>query len=207
MTLSILAIHEAAEALLNCVCLSLDALPTEMEGLAGCPCRTCVVPGAPSADGCDGGCDVLPDGEFPGQLTVNLVRAFTSDRGSFPRELVTLRDRVDCAAPQVTALDLAITLWRCAPISSEQGCPPPCAELTASAMQLHADTLAIQRAVLCCYTTTDTVSRRGRRFALGATVTLGPAGGCVGLQTRVTVALDDTVGPIPVAPPVAPVGP
>lgn len=198
MTLSVLAIHEAAEALLNCACDSLGALPAEVPGLAGCPCRVCVVPGAPAADGCDGGCDVQPD-EYPGQLTVNVVHVFASDAVSFPRELATVRDSKNCALPAVTVVELAVTVWRCAPMPSDEGCPPPCAELAASAMQLHADIMAVQRAVLCCYAGT-LEGRRGRRYVLGSTTTLGPSGGCAGFSTRVVVALDDVVGPVPVGP-------
>lgn len=198
MTLSILAVHEAAEALLNCACDSLAALPTEVPGLAGCPCRACVVPGAPAADGCDGGCDVQP-GEYPGQLTVNVVRMFTTDAVSFPRELTAVRDTRNCALPAVTAVQLAVTVWRCSPLPTDEGCPPSCTELNATAMQLHADMLAVQRAVLCCYAGTIE-GRKGRRHVLGASSTLGPAGGCAGFQTLVTVALDDVIGPIPVTP-------
>lgn len=198
MTLSLLAIHEAAEALLNCACDSLATIPTEVPGLAGCPCRTCVVPGAPAADGCDGGCNV-PPGEYPGQLTVNVIRLFASDPVSFPRELATVRDAKNCALPTVTAIEMAITVWRCTPLPTDEGCPPTCAELNESATQLHVDMLAVQRAVLCCYAGT-VEGRRGRRYVLGASTTLGPAGGCVGFQQRVTVALDDVIGPIPVIP-------
>lgn len=198
MTLSILAVHEAAEALLNCVCDSLAALPAEVPGLAGCPCRACVVPGTPAADACDGGCNVQP-GEYPGQLSVNVVRMFTSDAVSFPRELATVRDLRNCGLPAVTAVELAVTVWRCVPLPSDDGCPPSCAELSASAMQLHADMLAVNRGILCCYAGTIE-SRKGRRYVLGASTTLGPSGGCGGFTTRVVVALDDVTGPIPATP-------
>ena len=191
--LSPLAVHEAAEALLGCVCEALDELPEQLDGMAGCPCRVCVVPGAPAADGCDGGCDMQP-GVWPGQLTVNVQRVYGSDRVNFPAEVQTARDLVACALPQVTAVELVITLWRCSPGPSDDGCPPPCDELAATAMQMHADLLAVQKAVLCCFAATDSGSRKGRRYTMGRTDTLGPQGGCVGFQTLVTVALDDVVG-------------
>lgn len=201
MALSMLAVHEAAENLLNCVCEAVGRLPTEVPGLAGCPCRVGVVPGLPAADGCDGGCDVTDD-DYPGQLTVNVSRFYASTITGFPAEVTTVRDAINCTLPQVTAVELVVTLWRCAPGASDEGCPPPMDALGATAMQLHADMLATQQGILCCYAGTDTTRRKGRRFFIGQTQTLGPQGGCAGFQTRVTVALDDCL-PCPVAEPQA----
>lgn len=200
MALSLLAVHQAADNLLTCVCAGLSRLPTEVPGLAGCPCRSCVVPGLVAADGCDSDCAAPPEGVYPGQLSVNVIRIFSSDRQSFPREVLSVRDEKHCAPPPVTAIELGVTVYRCAPFPSDEGCPPTCEQLTASAMQLHVDMLSVQNAVLCCYSGTDTTSRNGRRFVLGQSRTLGPEGGCVGLEQRVTVALDDCVPCPPVEP-------
>lgn len=209
MALNLLAVHQSAQSLLDCVCTALANLPVEIPGLAGCPCRVGVVPGQAAADGCDGGCNV-PPGEYPGQLTVNVARLYASDRTSFPRETGTLsgttlngngvRDLKNCAMPQVTAVELVITLWRCTPIPTDEGCPPTMAELDASAMQLHADMLAVQQGILCCYAGTLPEQRHGRRYVVGQTLTLGPQGGCVGFQTTVTTALDDCLPCPPVEP-------
>lgn len=202
MTLSLLAVHQAADNLLTCVCTGLSRLPTDVPGLAGCPCRSCVVPGTVAADGCDAGCATPPAGEYPGQLSVNVIRLFSSDRTSFPREVLAVQDGKQCGPPPVTAIELAVTVYRCAPMPSDEGCPPSCDELNMAAMQLHADMLAVQSAILCCYAATDTTRRNGRRFVLGQSRTLGPQGGCVGLEQRVIVALDDCV-PCPVVEPPA----
>lgn len=191
MALGLLAVQQAAENLLTCVCTALGRLPTEVPGLAGCPCRSCVVPGVPAADSCGESCLPLPDGSWPGQLTVNVIRLYSSDRQNFPREVQTVRDLRDCPPPQTTAVELAVTVYRCAPGPTKDGCPPSCEELNDSATQLHADMLAVQQAVLCCYAATDTSRPRGRRYVLGQSRTLGPQGYCVGLEQRVTVALDD----------------
>lgn len=206
MVLSLLAIHEAAEALLNCVCEAVDQLPTEVPGLAGCPCRRGVVPATPAADACDEGCANLAPGEWPGQLTVNVVRLYASDTLLFPREAgatagqgqagAGVRDLRNCAMPQVTAIELAVTMFRCVPGTTEGGCPPAMEDLDATAMQYHADILAVQQGILCCYAGTDTSQRRGRRYVIGQTTTIGPSGGCVGFQTRVVVALDGQLPPI-----------
>lgn len=198
-----LAVHQAAADLLQCVCDSLAQIPTDVPGLAGCPCRACVVPGLVAADGCGEGCELLPAGEFPGQLTTSVVRIFTTDRQSFPREQAlsgtpTVRSGKDCPPPPVTAVDLLVTLYRCAPIPTDEGCPPSCAELEEAAMQLHVDMLAIQRGVLCCYAGTDTTRRHGRRYVLGSSRALGPQGGCVGVEQTLTVSLDDCIAcPVP----------
>lgn len=214
VALSILAVHQAAQNLLDCACEAVGRLPAEVPGLAGCPCRVGVVPGQPAADGCDGGCDVLP-GQYPGQLTVNVNRLYASDVNNFPREVGLLsvtgvsgiRDLKNCAMPQTTAVELQVTLWRCAPIPTDQGCPPSMPDLDATAMQMHADMLAVQQGILCCFSATDTTRRHGRRFVMGQTTSLGPQGGCAGFQTLVTVALDDCLpcpAPTPPAPPVGP---
>lgn len=193
MALALTAVHTAAEDLLQCVCTGLSRLPVEVPGLAGCPCRSCVVPGSVAADGCDSPCAAPPEGEYPGQLSVNVVRLFSSGRQSFPREVLEVFSGKQCVPPPVTAVELAVTVYRCAPLPDDNGCPPTCEQMTAAATQLHADMLAVHTAVLCCYSDTDTTRRNGRRFVLGPSRTLGPQGGCVGLEQRVTVALDDCV--------------
>ena len=197
MALSLLATHQAAQNLLDCVCQGLDAIPTEVPGLDGCPCRTCVVPGTPAADGCDNPCVAPGPGQYGGQLTVNVVRVYATDYQSFPREVAlrgveTVRDNRNCVPP-VTAVEMQITLFRCTPIPTDQGCPPTCEQLEASALQLHVDMLAVERAVLCCYPDTDTTRIHGRRFVLGSSRVVGPQGGCTGFTQSVTVSLDDTV--------------
>lgn len=203
MALALTAVHQAAENLLTCVCQDLARLPTELPGLDGCPCRMFVAPGQPAADGCDEGCVTLPADQYPGQLTVHVIRIYATDRQTFPRETgttATIRDNRDCAPPPTTAVELAVTLWRCTPLPTDQGCPPTAAQLGDSAMQLHADLLSVQRAILCCYADTDTTRPRGRRYVMGNSRTLGPQGGCVGLEQRVVVALDDCLACEPVAP-------
>lgn len=204
MAITYLAVHQAAADLLNCACQFLDRLPVEVPGLAGCPCRVGVVPGTPAADGCDDGCGTLPEGDYPGQLTVNVVRTYVTTREKFPlyspSSPDSVRDGKQCHSPLITAIDLAVTLYRCVPGPSDQGCPPTMAALNDSAMQLHADMMALQSAVTCCYAATDTTQRNGRRYTLGAATVLGPQGGCVGIQQLVSVALDGCL-PCPVPEP------
>lgn len=204
MALNLLAAHQAAENLLTCVCSGLGRLPADVPGLAGCPCRVFVSPGVPAADGCDSSCTPLPAGQYPGQLTVHVVRAYSSTRQAFPRLETnspdSVRDLRNCQGPPTTAVELMVTLYRCVPGMSNEGCPPAPEVLTASAMQTNADLMAIQSAVLCCYAATDTTRPRGRRFVLGQAAVVGPQGDCVGVQTAVTLALDDCLPCPPVVP-------
>lgn len=206
MGLGYLDVHQTAQNLLDCVCEALDRVPAAVPGLAGCPCRVGVVPGAPAADGCDGGCNVQP-GEYPGQLTVNVVRIYPAQLPRFTNLQAVTLDGTNCGPGALTVVDLLVTLWRCAPLPTDEGCPPSMPELDATAMQLHVDMLAITQAVTCCFPHAGTQRRKGRRYSLGQSITLGPSGGCVGIQTAVTVALDSLSVPIPTEPLAALQGP
>lgn len=206
--LSLLALHEHQQALLDCVCESMDLIPAELPGLMGCPCRAFVSPGQPAADACDNGCVQLGPGEWPGQLTVHVNRMFATDYTTFPRRFsntsggnTAVRDLKNCSLPQVNALDLFVTVFRCTPGPTADGCPPAPEDLSAVAMQLSADMLAVQRGISCCYpATSTTVRRNGRRFAMGDTTMIGPSGGCIGFRTEVTVAIDGCLPCPPEAP-------
>ncbi len=194
MALGILAINQAAQNLLDCVCAALQQLPSEAPGLMGCPSGRGVVPGAQvAADGCDAGCEPLGPDEYPGQLTVHVVRIYSSDYQAFPREVAQVRDNRKCLPPQTTAVELAVTVFRCAPLPTDEGCPPTAQELSETALQQHADMLAVQAAILCCYASTDQTRLDGRRYVIGQSASVGPQGGCVGFEQRVTVALDDCI--------------
>lgn len=196
--LSLMALYEHQQALLDCICASMDAIPTEVPGLMGCPCRRFVSPGQPAADAC-GDCGTPGPGEWPGQLTVHTNRMFASDYQNFPRRFsnaiggnAAVRDLKGCSLPQVNALDLFITVFRCMPgPDGTTGCPPAPEALEEVSLQLSADMLAVQRAVACCYpATSTTVRRNGRRYSMGDTTMIGPSGGCIGFRTEVTVAID-----------------
>ncbi|TDC23419.1 hypothetical protein E1265_12845 [Streptomyces sp. 8K308] len=185
MALTPFAVHDLAEAVLGCVCAALDQAAAEIDGQPGCPdCRACVVPGAPAWDGCDDPCS---DQRAGGQLTVNIARLYPSGI-NFPAENRDVQGARGCIPPPVTAVELVITLLRCAPMPDETGCPPRCTDLNAAARILHVDAVTVYNALLCCLPATGG-GRRGRRFVLGTQRTVGPEGGCVGIEQRVTVAL------------------
>ncbi|MFD4314984.1 hypothetical protein [Streptomyces sp. NPDC058548] len=186
MALTPLAIHDLAETVLGCVCVALDRTAGQVDGQPGCPsCRACVVPGQPAWDSCDDPCGEEASG---GQLTVSVARIFPSTDADFPSEARIVQGVRGCALPPVTGLELVVTLLRCAPTFSEGGCPPSCTELAAAAQVLHVDITTVYSALLCCLPGTEQ-RRRGRRFVMGQQKVIGPEGGCVGLEQRVTVAL------------------
>jgi hypothetical protein len=184
------SLHDLAEAVLGCVCASLDQVAEQVDGQPGCPARACVVPGTPAWDTCDAPCD----GEgAPGQLTVSVAQIYPST--SFPAVDREVRGVRSCPPPSTTAAELVITLLRCAPMPSGTGCPPSCEELTESSRILHVDSVTVYNALLCCLPQTG-ARRRGPRFVIGPQRIIGPEGGCVGIEQRVTVALPGC-GPCP----------
>lgn len=185
MAVKPLAVHELAEDILACVCVALDQAAMDVPGQPGCPtCRSCLTPGAASWDGCEDPCQ--PAAEVGGQLTVNVARIYPTT--AFPVEDRDVRGLRGCTLPTYTAVELVITLLRCAPGPTEDGCPPSCEDLAAAARVLHVDMVAVYNALLCCLPDTAPTPR-GRRYVIGGSKTLGPEGGCVGLEQRVTVAL------------------
>ncbi|WP_413808112.1 hypothetical protein [Streptomyces sp. OE57] len=186
MPLTPYSVHDLAEAVLGCVCAALDAVAEDVPGQPGCPCRACVVPGVVAWDGC-GPEDCGPGGE-PGQLTVSASRLFPAGQ-NFPAEDRTVQGVRGCQVAPFTALELVITLLRCAPVMDEGGCPPTCEEQTEAARVLHVDMSTVYSALWCCLPELGPNPRRPYRFVMGAQRVIGPEGGCVGLEQRVTVAL------------------
>lgn len=182
MALTPLAVHDLTAAVLECVCTALNAVAVQVEGQPGCPCRSCIVPGRAAFDSCEDPCGGGPGG----QLSVNLVRIFPTS--PFPEEDRSVSD-ARCKPPATTAAELAVTLLRCAPGPTPDGCPPSCDELEAAAQVLHVDAVTVLNALYCCLPGDPPPGRRGRKFVVGPQQVLGPEGGCVGLEQRVTVAL------------------
>ncbi|MEU7093032.1 hypothetical protein [Kitasatospora aureofaciens] len=188
MALDLLAIQRLAENVLGCVCAALDVTAAEVAGQPGCPdCRSCVVPGAPAWDGCEDPCSGTTTG---GQLSVNVAQLYTSTLDHFPDPVRAVQGVRSCTPSQLMVAELHVTLLRCAPTISERGCPPTCEELAAAGRILHIDMSTVHNALMCCLPTTAAGRGSGPRFSLGAMRTIGPDGGCVGLEQRLTVALD-----------------
>lgn len=206
MALSLTAANLLASQVLTCVCEALDRTPVALPGLYGCPCRKYVSAGTPAADGCDTSCGTLPAGEYPGQLTVNVVRLFNTNYTDFPREVAfrgnqTVMDARKCLPP-VTAVELNVTVFRCTPLPSDQGCPPAPADIEAAALQLNVDMIAVQEGILCCLADAGVTPMHpnGYRFVMNGSRVIDASGGCVGFSQTLIVSLDDvTCCPTPTA--------
>ncbi|MEC3995150.1 hypothetical protein VSR01_17070 [Actinacidiphila sp. DG2A-62] len=181
MAMNPTAIFDLAEVVLACLCAELEATAAVVEGQPGCPERSCVVPGTAAWDDCDGACEGL--GKC-GQLTVNVARIYPST--NFPAVDQTVLGLRGCTPPPTTAAEFVITLLRCTPTLNDEGCPPSCEEIAASAKVVYTDMATVANALTCCLPGT---APRGRRFVLGQSKILGPDGGCVGVEQRVTVAI------------------
>ncbi|MFJ1528299.1 hypothetical protein ACIOFV_07700 [Streptomyces mirabilis] len=191
MALNLTAVQDAAEAVLGCVCAALQVAAGQVDGQPGCPCRSCLVPGTPAWDSCDDPCNEAPEGGAGGQLSVNVARLYPSTE--FPTVDRTLpqaaaRGRTLCTPSAAMAVELVVTVLRCAPSFDEGGCPPSCDALGEAARILHIDMVVVRNALECCLPATGD-QRRGRVVFVGEQRTVGPQGGCVGLEQRVTVAL------------------
>ncbi|MFF4292085.1 hypothetical protein ACFY0N_00340 [Streptomyces vinaceus] len=185
MAVKPLAVHDLAEDVLACVCVALDQAAVDVPDQPGCPeCRSCLVPGQVAFDSCEDPCGPTP--QTGGQLSVSIARVFPST--SFPNEDREVRGLRGCTPPTLLAVELVVTLLRCAPGPTDEGCPPTCDELTAAARILSVDLVTVYNALLCCLPDTAPTPR-GRRYVIGASKTIGPEGGCVGLEQRVTVGL------------------
>ncbi|MFF7250060.1 hypothetical protein ACFZBU_39935 [Embleya sp. NPDC008237] len=143
------------------------------ESVLGCVC---------AANPCTGEPDV-------GQLSVSVARIYASSSDDFPLETRVVQGMRGCVPPPITAVELVVAVLRCAPSFDESGCPPTCEELATTARRLHVDMVTVYNALLCCLPSTDATRRRGRMFVLGPQRTVGPEGGCAGLEQRMTVGL------------------
>lgn len=113
---------------------------------------------------------------------------YPSSLATFPGEDRQVLGTKGCTLPQLIAVEVLVTLLRCAPGPSEDGCPPTCEELALAAQILHTDMATVHNALMCCFPTTSP-RRRGQIFMIGQQRTVGPQGDCVGLEQRLTVGL------------------
>lgn len=155
------------DSVLACACSALDEMST-----CGCPCRKFVAAGPPVWD-LEACC---PDG----QLTVHMDRMYVS--GNYP---ANFQGSIICSAP--LAVEFSLTLLRCHPTLSENGDAPPISALDDAANQIHDDLYIMTNAVICCLAST---AKRQPFTVLGANI-LGPQGGCVAAQVRLSAQLSD----------------
>lgn len=151
------------QEILDCACSALE------KTACGCPCHAFVASGAVVFDRC---CD-------DGQLWVGIDRIYAYGNFPAPAGVAT------CMQP--LAADLTIGILRCAPTMNDQGEPPTAEVLTLSAAQVHEDGYVLMNGVMCCLAE----HARARPFVIGSQRPIGPQGGCVGSELKITVALTD----------------
>jgi hypothetical protein len=139
--------------------------------------RACLlVPGAIAADGCD--C---------GQLALSINRIFASN--GLPTEATTDQGPPACPPP-ILAATVTVSLFRCAPGPDDDGNPPPCADLLASAIAWDTDVAVIRRA-LACHLAELANQDRIVGYVIGSTLPVGPEGACLGADTTITIGINN----------------
>lgn len=138
--------------------------------------RECVlVPGEVAWDACD--C---------GQLAQTITSVYPSS--SFPTSAADSRQTA--CGPNITVATVTLSLARCVPSVPPGGAagPPTCAQLLDAAVTLERDRWLVRRTVAChlrSLRTTNVIFD----FAVGAAVTVGPTGGCVGLTLGYSIGV------------------
>jgi hypothetical protein len=145
---------------------------------AGPPARICAVPGQLAWDDCR--CGVL---------AVTVEHLYPS--AAFPQQATGTALAGPCP-PAYEAAAVTVTVLRCAP--GQYGNPPTCEALTAAAITWFTDLDAVRATLACALLDlrdADTIVD----FTLGDTVPAGPEGGCVGLDTHLTVGFVNCLCP------------
>lgn len=176
-------LHILAQQILGCVCEALDATAEKDPTFPGCPCRSCVVAGAPSWENC---CDTCPGQAAGGQLHVWTEGPYPADR--FPDPSSEVRGAKGCPPVSGVAADFLVELARCWPAGDDMGNPPSCDELEIASRIANIDAWVMFQALVCCLPTTGRRGR-GRRFLIRQPQVIGPEGGCVANRLRVTIDL------------------
>jgi hypothetical protein len=119
-----------------------------------------------------------------GQLATAITRTYPST--AFPTEDTSGWDQ-GCG-PQILAADITISITRCVPGPNDNGEPPSCAALLASATVLDTDAAAVRRAVACHLADLEEAGTI-LGYRLGAQPNVGPEGMCAGSELYLTIGV------------------
>lgn len=134
---------------------------------AGVPDRVCLaVPGEIAWDRCDCG---------------QFAQTITGDTPSqvFPQPASEV-PRGHCGPP-LLVINVTASVVRCVPGMDDDGNPPTCGALLDAARVVEIDREALRRAITCCLRELHTTYRI-TDYTVGATTTVGPLGGCAGVN-------------------------
>lgn len=160
-----------------------DVLFSRLQELADCldvtltrygqpVCRTYIAPGGPPAwDVC---CDC---GIGEGSAWVQVARVFPTD--NFPTQLT---QAVRCRPGEFAAV-INVGVLRCAATIDDNAEIPSAERLTADALKVQTDRVAIYDAFTCCFME----DKEPGTNVIGAWTPLGPSGGCVGSSVEFTI--------------------
>lgn len=187
MALRLNTVFDMAEGILACVCAALDEAKAQDPELPGCPCRAFVAPGSLVAWDCGLGCE----DSCQGQLTVNLLdlseaTAFPASSSSGGRS--TSKMPPGCVTPTYAVATYLVTLLRCVPTMENTGLPPEPADLRNAAVVAMSDAEVVYDALACCVQGLAT-SGRVLKYTVDRVRTIGPQGGCAGVEARLAVYL------------------
>lgn len=118
-----------------------------------------------------------------GQLRVRAVQTY--DTNPFPAPAST-----PSPCWRTGAVDVEVSVMRCAATMDDRGNPPPDTELDAEAARIHADRMAMLAALKCDFVADGTLDE-DRPMVNVRWQALGPQGGCVGGQVTVTLGLSE----------------
>lgn len=125
-----------------------------------------LVPGEIAWDECD--C---------GQLAQTITEIYPST--NFPLQAVD--DRRTACGPQMSVVNVTLSLTRCVPGPNDNGSPPTCDALLAASVITECDRQAARKAV-ACYLMELRETYQIHEFVIGSAVSVGPQGGCSGIE-------------------------
>lgn len=164
------ALNDILTDVLNCACTALES-GVCLDGDAspcGCPCRRFISTGPPAWDQ-EACCS-------DGQLTAYVERIY-------PYKLFPSQTGEPSVCSTELAVDVVVTLLRCYPaVLKEDGSSPTASEINAASEAVNRDLLLLTKAVICCLS-----GKRSRLFIFTGGRTIGPDGGCVGVEARFTL--------------------
>lgn len=134
-----------------------------------------LVPGEIAADECD--C---------GQLAQTITEIYPSN--AFPTPATDTRQTA--CGPQMSVVSVSLSLLRCVPGPQDSGAPPTCDSLLAAAVVMECDREAARLAI-ACYLRNLRETYQIHEFAIGSATSVGPDGGCAGIQLPYQFAISN----------------
>lgn len=121
-----------------------------------------------------------------GQLALSVGDTYLSTQFPAP---ATAQPQDKCGPP-FWAAPITISVLRCAPGYDHNQNPPTCEALATASMILESDRVALLQSVACCLKAmydAHTIAA----YTIGVIATVGPDGGCVGVNMNITVGIQN----------------